>query len=229
MKFCCEDKYGVIISALEARGWIHEPLGFDEKLVLPADCELIWCHLQRLQFAGVFGRLVNHLRGSNHLSNKAFLLYHLKSTSMTQISPISWSPAYQGIPELLLMLVLNGLYSLAKEYTADSLGNNEDWMHRYFFYRRLISKIDTSAEESLINDFIEIFDENNVIDVDKLSLYILTAEAADPRRQYGGDKDIWIVKPVGSSCGNGIIVLQGIHEVMRRVETEYAYKCIVQK
>lgn len=45
---------------------------------------------------------------------------------------------------------------------------------------------------------------------------------------YGGVEDIWIVKPVGLSCGEKIVCTKNIIGVLRAVK-DLMYKCVVQK
>jgi hypothetical protein len=41
-----------------------------QALTIPARCSFIWMNLSSIKFPAVFGRFVNHLRGSQHMSNK---------------------------------------------------------------------------------------------------------------------------------------------------------------
>ena len=53
-------------------------------------------------------------------------------------------------------------------------------------------------------------------------------EAALQYVTYGGVNDIWIVKPVGLSCGEKIVCAMGVQGVLRAAK-ELEYKCVVQK
>eukprot|EP01034_Spumella_vulgaris_P022265 gene22265-28379_t len=48
------------------------------------------------------------------------------------------------------------------------------------------------------------------------------------RLQWGGTDDLWIVKPVGLSCGEQIEVVRGLEGVIASVE-RLEFKCVVQK
>ena len=72
--FICDDKFDVIIEVLEARGWIR-CLDYER---IPSNCSIIFRNLAQIKFPAVFDRYVNHMRNSQHLSNKALLAYHLR-------------------------------------------------------------------------------------------------------------------------------------------------------
>lgn len=67
--FQCDEKYQNYVEELESRGWTLA--SGEEDRPVPSACDFICKNLSRLKFATVFDRHVNHLRGSQHLSNKA--------------------------------------------------------------------------------------------------------------------------------------------------------------
>ena len=66
-----DDKFDVIISELENLGWKRCPFQSSR-------CDLIWTNLARVDWKKVgSSQIVNHVRGSQHLSNKSFLAFHM--------------------------------------------------------------------------------------------------------------------------------------------------------
>jgi len=64
---------------------------------------------------------------------------------------------------------------------------------------------------------------------DELASMVSTLEEQGSAfRRCGGTKGIWIIKPVGSSCGENILVVRGLKDMLQTVQ-ERGYKCIVQK
>ena len=48
------------------------------------------------------------------------------------------------------------------------------------------------------------------------------------KAQWGGEQNVWIVKPVGLSCGENITVVKGIKDVLAMAQS-MKYKCVIQK
>ena len=62
-----------------------------------------------------------------------------------------------------------------------------------------------------------------------LQTVITEIEVNEPSRRFCGDQRLWIIKPVGASCGADIVVVKGIQDVLRIAEEKFSYKCVVQK
>jgi hypothetical protein len=113
--FICDDKFTQVIVEMGKRGWRRHQIedsgrpGGGGAVLPPRDCELIWRNLASTHFQSVFGRCVNHFRGSNHLSNKAFLAYHLAATGRGGLLPSTW---YGLIPLCLYQYDLYYCYTV---------------------------------------------------------------------------------------------------------------------
>jgi hypothetical protein len=76
-KFSIEDdKFSIIASELQSRNWKKHDTNYNDH---PG---LIWTNLAKLDFHSVSDNssIVNHLRGSQNLSNKALLAYHVSTS-----------------------------------------------------------------------------------------------------------------------------------------------------
>jgi hypothetical protein len=76
-KFSIEDdKFSIIASELQSRNWKKHDTNSNDH---PG---LIWMNLAKLDFHSVRDNsgIVNHLRGSQNLSNKALLAYHVSTS-----------------------------------------------------------------------------------------------------------------------------------------------------
>lgn len=104
--FLCDDKFNAIIDCLEERGWTR-CYEYDR---IPSSCQIIFRNLAHIKFPAVFDRYVNHMRNSQHLSNKALLAYHLKGANMNSIQPLTWSSAFQDLSTLIGMVLLNEIH-----------------------------------------------------------------------------------------------------------------------
>lgn len=232
-KFCSDDKYSEIILELLERGWEKIPLTTDsetfakkKKMILPSECSLVWIPLVKVPFSGIFSRTVNHLKGSQHFSNKAYMSYHLRSTHKT-FAPPTWSPVSNTMLDIIIMLGLNSLYALAKAAVLNDDAINESDMP---FLQSLVGSINRCSASNLqfkyIKELLDLLVNRNV---DRLRSCLLELEEIEPWRSYGGSRDVWIIKPVGGSCGGGITIVRGIVEAMRVAMSMQNFKCVVQK
>ncbi len=78
--FQCDSKYQNYVEELTSRGWVRDNEEEREKNgersgTIPANCLFICKNLSKLKFATIFDRHVNHLRGSQHLSNKVHYIF----------------------------------------------------------------------------------------------------------------------------------------------------------
>ena len=243
-KFYCDDKYVVVISALEGRGWtrvsslqsstnsLHKEK--KERVFLPSDCSLVWTNLQSVAFNGIFQRTVNHFKGAQHLSNKAFLATHLVASKLQHLSPPTWTPVSNSIVDLVILLISNTLYVSLKKLSASGFTES---------LQNIIFQVDQALAllpESYLPPFLLHWQASSRLhglmncpmeESRSIALQIVAEmEAIEPwRAAYGGDEDIWIVKPVGSSCGREILVVRGAEGVLEAAQCMQSFKCIVQK
>ena len=99
-----DEKFDVVISELEEKGWKRCPFQSSR-------CDLIWTNLARMDWKKVSGsQMVNHFRGSQHLSNKSFLAFHMAVCGKETHMPLQWSAAYQDLAELISMVTLCTVY-----------------------------------------------------------------------------------------------------------------------
>lgn len=98
MKFICDDKYPNVIAELEKRGWQRLPSSNGK--IIPGDCQLIWRNLSKTPFSAILGRYVNHLKGVQNLSNKSYLVYHMRPHNC-HLMPPSWSSSFESIRTLI--------------------------------------------------------------------------------------------------------------------------------
>jgi len=122
--FLCDDKFTQVIVEMGKRGWRRHQIeesgkpGSGGAALPPQDCELIWRNLASTHFQSVFGRRVNHFRGSNHLSNKAFLAYHLAATGRGGLLPGTW---YGLLPLCLYLYYLYYCYTVIHPFSLAPL------------------------------------------------------------------------------------------------------------
>jgi hypothetical protein len=215
-----DDKFKIIASELESRSWKKHEKNSDDH---PG---LIWTNLAKVNFHSVSDNnsIVNHLRGSQNLSNKALLAYHV-STSRSETRevsmPLQWSAAYDDLASLIGTVTLNSLYCLTKDlYTTLILENLDkeqygncnllntkqfkEQIEIYFYIYSALqmeSEWKTSPNAKVIKTFIEIlklFGSMNIIDIaDRMNSIICDFESLNRYVKWGGVDDIWIVKPVG--------------------------------
>ena len=238
--FCCDDKYSEVVRVLTERGWTRLPLAHNgKKAILPRDAELVWTHLHAVCFEAVFGRVVNHMKGSQHWSNKAFLLRHLYASDLA-LCPPSWSPACHDIPHLLHLLFLDHVYSTAKQYLLSSHDQSSDSsfastldLLRKLHHRMLVIHKNGTNPPKIVDEPFERLLQSLLfspsLQREQLQNIVAEIEVDEPWRKFCGDQRIWILKPVGASCGTDIVIAKGIHDVMRMVEEQFRYKCVVQK
>ena len=201
--FAADDKFDVVISSLEARGW-HRTLSPPSSSSPP---DLLWTNLKNVDWTSMRPeQLVNHLRGSQHLSNKAFLAYHMHMSGYAKEMPRQWSSAYQDLGELIGMVVVESLREPAQ--TVASLSELE----------RVVRVLGTDTEWSRSSD-------------GQLVKELLQQQQQQQQQcpSSSSDEGIWIVKPVGGSCGSNIQVVQGLLALLTAVKRDMHYKCVVQK
>eukprot|EP00605_Chrysophyceae_sp_TOSAG23-4_P001632 GSChrysophyteH1.ASY1.ANO1.1792.1 assembled CDS len=236
MKFFVDDKFSIVVHEFDERGWDRH---FDQ-----ASSQFIWTNLRNVAWDNVTDdeQVVNHLRGSQHLSNKSFLAYHLEAVGDRSHMPVQWSSAYQDMRHLTETVLVHTLY--ANALILKELTENEDNK----------SKSLASSDLAVLEDCRSIFrilssddDWSTTPCAETCSslLGVLTGGAtAAPSPAFAmsmseaskaqncsdayGTSTTWIVKPVGAGRGENITLVRGPAAVIRAV-VEMNYKCVVQK
>ena len=221
LRYYTLDKFDRIVCALNSRGW--------DRINSSTDANFIFTNLIKINFDELNEETcINHLKGSQHLSNKAFLSYHIKAAGCGHWMPLQWSAAYEDLISLLGMILLNSVYSLLKTIIQD-----EDLLvelkEKVLQYKQMIQVL--GGMKSMYLDIVEterilhLLENPTILLVKEL---VSNLEESNSWRRWGGYKDIWIIKPVGLSCGENIMVVKGIKDVCQ-VLRDMNYKCVVQK
>lgn len=221
--FICDDKFEVIVNALTTRGWIR---CFDYDII-PSTCKLIFRNLSNIKFPAVFDRYVNHMRNSQHLSNKALLAYHLRGANHHLIQPLTWSSAFEDLSTLIGKALLNSITCVlvTSDHGEIEMNNIYDKFHAVYQALRMDSEWLHSAECCMIDELLK----DRISFVRKtISLETLETNCLYVSKDWGGYNDIWIVKPVGSSCGDSVLPVKGLIQLMQTISS-MNHKCVVQK
>ena len=120
MEVFVDDKFDVLIDELQRRGgWKRFP--FQSSRV-----RLIFTNLSRVDWKKVTSKqLINHFQGSQHLSNKSFLAFHMAEFGKNSYMPVQWSAAYQDLSELLATALFCSLLGVV--YTK--LSSSDETFH----------------------------------------------------------------------------------------------------
>jgi hypothetical protein len=254
--YVCDDKFENVVNEMSKRRW-HQ-VGTDEEI--PPTCKLLWRNLANINFKSAIGRCVNHFRGSQHMSNKAFLTYHLRVMGQNLLLPPTWSASFEDLPALVLLLINGELVALLD--IALEQGIWVDEKNSLFEFSDVLAAIEMDKELTSTSAFksastlMKLCDQmaqsssggcgwipcpskntgdmlghlQNLNLCPEWSEWLQNTEALgylnDPCMH--GVENLWILKPVGSSCGEAIRVVRGIRQLLM-ITREYQYKCIVQK
>ena len=252
-KFVVEgEKFCTIKSSLLAR----ERWEKDEEKEEESGVEFLWTNLAKVDFQRVFERnlIINHLRGSQHLSNKALLAYHVNTSSLSDhISmPLQWSAAYEDLVCLMARVTINSAYCIAQRLllpfdhpdvmTINNSRHHIETLHNVLCALRMdtewqsSSNVDAVVLATLVDQLMKVLKSSstsphpNKETMDTLSMIVQTF--CDSKRgkyvSWGGIQDVWIVKPVGLSCGQQIACVHGLEGVLKAAQHLH-YKCVVQK
>eukprot|EP00981_Chlorochromonas_danica_P012109 scaffold4495_cov162-Ochromonas_danica.AAC.2 len=185
LTFATEDKFEAVIEALTARGCVRS----EDSL----HCDLLWRNLREVDFTQCHGqRLVNHLKGSQHLSNKAYLAAFLHVSQRCSSSfPWTWTPAVHEASDLIQQLLL------APHTRSEAQGSLS-------ILEKVAGLLPQKRREAVVDRIRE------------------------GCREQEDQSAVWIVKPVGLSCGQGISVTRGLLETLKAVQ-ELKGKCVVQE
>eukprot|EP01031_Cornospumella_fuschlensis_P028893 gene28893-34867_t len=235
--FYTEDKYDVVIEALEELGW--------QRSFSQEQATVVWTNLKsqsakRTSLSTDFGGndsdsnagrepgdvLVNHFIGSQHFSNKAYLIYHILTHPPPLSHPPTWSPCVHGASTLLLLLLkyeLQNLLHSGAALTETSGEQCESSVHadgHNSSYRRVFNRCKN------IYDILKKSRKDRHRPIDRESqVHPIVQEAEIERLLLACEHfypssispPVWIVKPVGSSCGEGIKVVWGIKSVLETI------------
>ena len=215
------DKFDRIICAFNNRGWT--------RIDSNNDANFIFTNLIKINFDELNEETyINHLKGSQHLSNKSYLSYHVKTSGFDSWMPPQWSAAYEDLISLLGMILLDSLYSLMKGVIRSEIGLSEISAIT-LPYKQMMQVF--GKKKSLYVDIIESERILAVLENPTPSMcndLITSIEEKYSWQRWGGCKNIWIIKPVGLSCGENIIVAKGMKQVCQALRDMH-YKCVVQK
>lgn len=239
-QFFADCKFDVVIGHLESQGWTRAP----EKSIEG----LVWTNLKNVDWDAVLPfQPVNHLRGSQHLSNKAFLAYHMETSNFKDDMPLQWSSAYQDMAQLIGMATVDALHSLAVYFllereldSSSTPGVPKDHLRDLTKLKAVANILQRdedfakSVDSQLVKDLLSLLElvldgRSTGLPSTTLRQVLRTMDESNPRFKYAGRENVWIVKPVGLSCGANIKIAQGLGELLSIVNSEMNYKCVVQK
>lgn len=230
--FFADDKYDVVIRHLESIGWQRS----NNK------DGLLWTNLKNIDWGSIDPmQRLNHMKGSQHLSNKSFLAYHMQISGFQKSMPLQWSSAYQDLAQLIGMVTVTALCSLAAAMATETSPTKAQTLQ----YQGTAKELKSIINVLLMDEQWTCSQDANIA---RGLLPLLLAQATDPsqistfittklptlHKQYSllqdyGGQNVWIVKPVGLSCGENIKIVAGIRPLLHVVKNEMKYKCVVQK
>ena len=166
--------------------------------------------------------IVNHIKGSQHLSNKALLAYHTFASGTTDdVSlPKTWSAAHQDLVDLLGTLLVQSAYCAAKSPSSTPSHSN-DALRRV---QTVLRRDPVFAKSATAKHVFALLTDSP----SSTACSAFESSAEGKHVAWGGTADIWIVKPVGSSCGQGVRCVRGLVAVLTAVQ-ELSWKAVVQK
>lgn len=166
---------------------------------------------------------------ADFLTYQAFLAYHLFTYGKQNLLPTTWSPAYQDITDLIeIMLPFELLLILSPSFDISLAPRTISDLHL------ILKKMSEIEHQSLKrSDFLQsswkCIDRliKNEIDI----VGVKTAINEELRRFLPTliTSNIWILKPIGLSCGEQIQVVNGLVNCLATLESYDNMKCIVQK
>lgn len=243
--YFADEKFDEVIRVLNNRNYKKILLIEDnneKKDLNYEECQLIFTNLAKINFK-LLGNvennlLINHLRGAQHLSNKSFLAYHIATSGNQYIMPPQWSSAYEDLCKLISILILDSLYNICQRLIKKSsiIDNDIELCNNIELYKTILNalKMDPDwlsyKEIKLSLNIISILNnKDGYKDVISIQDEMNNIEIYQPwRKRWGGNRNIWIIKPVGLSCGENIMVVDGVKNILH-VAKEMSYKCLVQK
>ena len=222
--FIADEKFEEVTRQLTKRGW-HQHFGVDEKCANDHTVSLLWTNLRNVNFDrnDLDNIWVNHFKGAQHLSNKAFLAYHLHNAQCQNILPLTWSPAYQTVPELIEIILVFTIDSYNTLWNCPE--KEQAWFsecqHKLNQLRAVVDRLKMSIDKKNVLDYQQRVENLN-------QLLYSSSNSGIVYRNPISNTNMWIVKPVGSSCGERIEVCRGMEETLSTAKM-FSFKCIVQK
>ena len=242
-----DDKFDVVLSELLARGW--------RRIESQSQANLLWTNLRSVDWDALRAadadtnadqdqrkNVVNHLHGSQHMSNKSFLAYHMEASGQRGCMPVQWSAAYQDLCELCGTALVHTLYACAMQLQAHADGTSSG------------GRAETKAAAATLSECRQVFHvlkadpdwgasdaaavANQLLGVlgggtaaaasSQLELAMSTATRLQDCGESYGLLLTWIVKPVGSGRGENITLARGTAALLDAVAA-MSYTCVVQK
>lgn len=138
------------------------------------------------------------------------MAYHLNNQNFHPIlTPKTWSPAYENVCDLFILLISN---AIDKRVTISEPSPVIDSREKLDFFQtillQMISKSCSTHSREVLQKLTELKSISSI--------------------SYTLDQSIWIIKPIGLSCGKDIKVAKGVLNTINYAK-EFDYKCIVQK
>jgi hypothetical protein len=217
LTYFADDKFLCVIEALNNRRY--------SRVENVAESFVLWTNLKSLNYGQCdMHTLVNHFKGSQHFSNKAYLTYHLlASHSCLSALPLTWSPAIHDATDLLVMLLESALHELQYQLYASIilLTDAKLLLKRYKELYIFLQQFDHSPSK-LCQPFLSSIQHH---------LQAVQRSISNPSNieSINRNANIWILKPVGLSCGEHITLSHSLLPTLQAVVHAYHHKCIVQK
>lgn len=228
-RFFCDDKYGEVIAYLQELGWTLVKDAADLESEESSGQQLLWTNLKKVDWSSVGSKTINHLHGSQHLSNKAYLAYHMAAAGFNDVMPLQWSSAYQDLAQLVGMVAVDALYSFGRATEGGSSLLNEHELRGIVNLLHTDAEWSTSCDGELTKELVASVLSPSVSQSPIEDEVLERLKAAHPRFSYSGTGNLWIVKPVGLSCGANIKLVRGMKALLDVVGREMNFKCVVQK
>lgn len=231
--FFALNKFDELATILSSEGWERKHSESDS-------VDFIFTNLAKVDFNSLSPNvLINHFRGSQHLSNKSFLAYHVNTAGInTTMMPPQWSAAFEDLLQLIGFVLEYSVYISCQRLVQSAGSSSESSVSADFDrlqeYRRIFSILQQDNEWRNYDCLVKINSMLSYISKDgkQIDMVALKAEVCKDyniwKAQWGGEQNIWIVKPVGLSCGENISVVKGIKDVLV-IAKSMNYKCVIQK
>jgi hypothetical protein len=226
--YYADDKFDAVIDDLNRREHVTRIFEFNSDEVQSYSAlDLIWTNLKSINFDHITNnQYVNHYKGSQHFSNKAFLAYHLHNFGgFEKLIPWTWAPSYQQVSQLIFALLLSSMEESWDLFSANIL-NLQSLSQLHLKIVNILEK----SEPSFSSEVIELKEiilgrVQGRLDFNDLQKRL---RKLFPSSSFHKSCDIWIIKPVGLSCGEKIVVTKGLLPTLYSIQS-FGSKCIVQK
>eukprot|EP01041_Mallomonas_annulata_P001167 gene1167-2267_t len=254
LTFCSEDKFISIIRVLENRGWRRLPYYSARCELIWMNYVKIDFHTITSNYVNHFkgakhfsnkAYLAYHLAATNNF-NIFPLTWSSALGDISQLIGILNTEAVYSICADIKKIKISSALSFNSDYSLEIstfLKNNSKKLDQIKFIHQLLLSDDQWSKSSnarTVSIFLNELDAliinlpNNVNIPSSISVYntliehVNKFETEESWRKWGGTQEIWIIKPVGMSCGEQIEIVQGAHAVLAHSH-KMNFKCIVQK